>query len=150
MQEESSCKSCGSPGVEEGYEYALCGSCRERLAGRPLPAWIKGVAAAVLIVFLFALVNLPGAMAASLAFDRGKAAARAGNYEDAVAKFEQVVKRFPGSLEARARLAIVYAHAGDIRAFAKTTTGLFGKEIPAELADEIDRITAIIEREMGE
>ena len=48
MEELITCKNCGAPPEEGGYQLLLCPACRNQLANRPLPVWLTG--AFVLVV----------------------------------------------------------------------------------------------------
>jgi hypothetical protein len=80
MEEEKVCKNCGGVPEEGGYPLALCTPCRDTLSQRPLPIWITGVAAVVVLVLGLALIRFPASLNAGIAFERGRRAERAGNF----------------------------------------------------------------------
>ena len=55
------CSHCGWIPAEEGYAMLLCGRCRELLAKRPFPQWIKLSCISIAILLAVAAARSVGA-----------------------------------------------------------------------------------------
>lgn len=140
MGERVGCKSCGNPAEQGGYEFPLCPPCRDLLSRRPLPGWIKGVSAVVVLVLLLAFTRFPASLKAGVAFEKGRRAEQAENYAVAVAEYQKVVDRFPGSPPALVRLGVAHYRAGDWHRALMTFEKLKGREISKSLAGEANQV----------
>ncbi|MBV9467809.1 MAG: hypothetical protein JO316_00200 [Abitibacteriaceae bacterium] len=144
------CRNCQQPEIEPGYNFSLCRSCREQMAQRPLPQWIRGTAALVGVVLLLAFIRFPASLSAGIAFDRGHRAETSQHYTEAVTQYQKVVTRFPDSTPVLVRLCVVSFHAGQLDVTAHTLNKLQGRELSKEQADEVytvsDKLEALVKQ----
>jgi hypothetical protein len=106
------CRRCGGYAQFSGYAYPLCGQCRVELSSRPFPPGVWAFLAAFAIVFLLALLRLPGAVAAGVTFERGQRAEARGDFNTAADRYIAVIRRFPEATSVLVRGAVVSAEAG--------------------------------------
>ncbi|NIM04842.1 MAG: hypothetical protein GTO55_02740 [Armatimonadetes bacterium] len=140
MEERTVCEMCDNPPEDEGYELPLCANCRDELSRCPFPLWVKLISGLVLLLVLIAFVNFPSSLRAAAAFERGNKAKSKGNYPTAILEYERALARFPDSTVTMAPLAAACGWDGDLRKFAYYLEKLDGREIRADLADEIEEI----------
>lgn len=139
IEVSSCCENCGSETVERGYDLKLCPKCRETLANRPFPAWIKVMLGIIAILLVLALARFPDSLKAGIAFERGKRAEIVGDYARAAIEYKKVVAKFPNSALSLARLGIAYYRAGHFQEAADIFDKISGRETSKELADEVNR-----------
>ena len=136
----NSCANCGAAPEPGDYQLRLCAPCRDKLASRPLPAWVTFSVVVVSFILLYTFFKFPGALGAGVAFERGRRAETAGDYAAAQYEYRVVVQRFPDSTLALARLGIAQCRAGDLQAAALTLEKIQGREAPQELVREIESV----------
>jgi hypothetical protein len=134
------CSQCGWIPAEEGYAMLLCGRCRELLAKRPFPQWIKLSCLSLAILLAVAAARSVGAFEGGIAYQRGQRAEKKGDFPLAAEHYAQVVKRFPDSTLPLARLTITRILAGQFEEAEVPLTRLGGRQMPKKLADEVERI----------
>jgi tetratricopeptide (TPR) repeat protein len=137
MEQITVCASCGQPS-EPGRSTPLCAGCRASLAMRPLPNWIKVSAAVLAVPFLLAIASFPSALAAGIAFERGRRAETSGDFPGAVEQYSKVVDRFPASTLAVARKGVAAFHAGQYEVAAEAFHKIAGQKASAEMAREVN------------
>lgn len=133
----TACGSCGQL-AEVGRSTPLCASCRSRLAARPVPRWILISAAALLVPFILAIAQFPAALAAGIAFERGHRAETTGDFSVALNEYAKVVRQFPNSTLALARMGLAAFHAGEYQVAAKAFDTIHGREASADIAREVN------------
>lgn len=109
------CRRCGGYAQFSGYAYPLCGQCRVELSSRPFPPGVWAFLAAFAIVFLLALLRLPGAVVAGVTFERGQRAEARADFNAAADRYIAVIRRFPEATSVLVRGAIACAEAGRAR-----------------------------------
>lgn len=134
------CLNCEQNVPEEGYSTALCPGCRDKLAARPWPIWVKLAAVAVLLLFAAACSDIPSSFAARLAFERGLRAERSRNYPLAISEYQKAQARFPDSTKILARETVAYFKANDLKSAAATVKKLQGRKVDKETATEINSV----------
>jgi hypothetical protein len=135
------CQLCGKV-AELGYAAQLCSVCRTTLYNRPFPIWIKIAVILVAVVLVYALAEMPASLVASIAFERGRRAEAAGNFETAATEYAKVVEKFPNSTSTVARLGIAQYRSGNRDAAVQTLGSLAGRQAPKELTNEINAVIA--------
>jgi hypothetical protein len=112
-----------------------------------LPSWIRISAVALVVPFLAAIVRFPSAIAAGVAFERGRRAEVAGAFPVAVAEYEKVVNQFPNSTLALARKGIAAFHAGEYQMAAEAFGLISGRkpsdDLVREVNDTIDKMNKL-------
>lgn len=126
------CKNCGSSDVEAGYTLALCQKCRDQFVNRPIPLWIKGVFAFVVLISLYALTNFPTSLKAGVAYERGVRAEKAKKMLTAVREYQQVEVFYPNSTPLLERLSIGYYQTDHIEKFVGTLEKLVGRKVSSD------------------
>lgn len=106
----TACMNCGAP-VEEGYRASLCSDCRDKLAARPIPPWMRLATVLILVPVVMSMERFPKALSVALALARGERAEVAGSPENAIAHYNKVLEVFPGSSHATMRRCIVLIRA---------------------------------------
>ncbi|WNS45605.1 hypothetical protein [Paenibacillus sp. MMS20-IR301] len=145
--EENRCQSCGRWDVEAEYQLPLCHECRTQLAKRPVPLWIKGTAAGVALLLIYALTLFPSSLAAGIHYQRGKEAYAGHKNWTAVHEFEQAAERYPDSTKITARLFLAYYHAGGINEAVQVFSKIGGEKAEnAVIADEINNAIDELDR----
>ena len=107
----SGCKVCGAQ-PQEGFPIPLCSDCRTKLARRPIPIGIKVAGAIVGLLIIFALTRIPTSMAATVAFERGLAADKRGDFAAAEKAYQKCVAVFRNSDRVHGRLFVASFKAG--------------------------------------
>lgn len=135
--ESAGCKACGAE-PESGFPLPLCSDCRTKLARRPIPIGIKLAGALVGLLILFALTRIPTSMSAAVAFERGLAAEKRGDFAAAEEAYQKSAAVFQKSDRVHARLFIASFKAGDKTVAREEFNFLRGHEIDSGLAREIN------------
>src|SRR4028118_584306 len=92
-------------------------SCQSR---NPIPAWMSGLSGGIwlgiagILVSLPVITNIPPALAQAVpaALREAFTLLRQGRVKDAIAAFQEALRRYPQSLEAKLGLAIAYRRQG--------------------------------------
>jgi hypothetical protein len=133
------CQHCGKAEAEPGNAMPLCGACRESLAQRPFPGWIRFSAVVVVALLAAAIIDLPASLRAGIAFKRGKRAEARGNFAAAIDEYKTVFDSFPSSTVVAVRLVVVCCRAGRPDAAAGPLQALQGKKLPQQKVGEVNR-----------
>jgi hypothetical protein len=135
--ESTGCKACGAE-PEPGFPLPLCANCRTKLARRPIPIGIKLAGALVGLLIIFALTRIPTSMSAAVAFERGLAAEKRGDFADAEKQYQKSAAVFQKSDRVHGRLFVASFKAGD-EAVAREEFDFFkGRQIDSGIAREIN------------
>lgn len=140
MEDVEVCKNCGGAAEAGGYSLPLCPRCRDLLAKRPLPKWIKVATAIVCVLFIYALFQFPDSLQAGIAFQRGLDAEHIGQFATAAEDYKIVVDHYPQSTLAIARLGIAEYHDGDVYDALIEFNKIAGREASTELTAEVNQI----------
>lgn len=106
------CARCVAAAPEPGHAAPLCAPCRDILAKRPFPIWIRLAAVLIVALVAVALVDLPRSLQLGIAFEHGQRAEQSGNYAVAIAEYKKVYEAFPDSDMVAARLLIACCYGG--------------------------------------
>ena len=109
------CVSCHSPAVVPGFATALCQPCRDKLIKFPIPVWLKGVAAALALLFLVSAVRVPGELSAAVTLEGAKAAQARGDFPAAIKGYQSVLASYPKAEDALRGMAQTALAAGDAK-----------------------------------
>ena len=135
--ESTGCKACGAE-PEPGFPLPLCSNCRTNLARRPIPLGIKLAGALVGLLIIFALTRIPTSMAAAVAFERGLAAEKRGDFAGAEKQYQKSAAVFQKSDRVHGRLFVVSFKAGDKPVAREEFNLLKGRQIDSGIAREIN------------
>lgn len=135
--ESTGCKACGAE-PEPGFPLPLCSNCRTKLARRPIPLGIKLAGALVGLLIIFALTRIPTSMAAAVAFERGLAAEKRGDFAGAEKQYQKSAAVFQKSDRVHGRLFVVSFKAGDKPVAREEFNLLKGRQIDSGIAREIN------------
>jgi hypothetical protein len=135
--ESTGCKVCGAE-PEPGFPLPLCSNCRTKLARRPIPIGIKLAGALVGLLIIFALTRIPTSMSAAVAFERGLAAEKRGDFAGAEKQYQKSAAAFQKSDRVHGRLFVASYRAGDRAVARQEFDFLKGREIDSALAREIN------------
>jgi len=139
MNETSAlCQRCNSQESEPGFAFALCATCRDLLARRPFPPWIIACGAVAALISLGCTVFSFPALRAGVAFERGQAVEKKGDFAVAASEYGKVVARFPDSPSPLARWGITSWRAGKPRDAVEAFRRLSGRKLSRDLATEVD------------
>lgn len=108
------------------------------------PVWLKGIAAVVILAFVYALLLLPPYYRAGCDLRQGFKAASEGNTRVAVSELLAVLKLAPGSERARVELAILCFQQTDEGIRRAGLSYLAGMKIRHE---DWDRVAAVMRSE---
>ncbi len=100
------CVNCRIEPALDGYLSKLCSTCRERFIRYPIPKWIYGFGAGVLVIMLFSMAQLPRYMGAAADFARAESAIESHNYVTAQREIEKVLRKLPSFKLAKAYMLI--------------------------------------------
>lgn len=92
-----SCKNCGDPNIEEGYETNLCNSCREKLVKRPIPIWLKGLGILILVIMIYSVLSFKGNIGAIVSYERALDAEKENRYNTAELNYEKTFEKYQDS-----------------------------------------------------
>jgi len=148
MDEPQVCAACGQPAAFAQDELPLCPACLQAMIDRPLPRWLYVTAAIIGLIVLLALLKFPASLGAEIAFERGKRAEAARNYPLAEQQYAIVVKRFPSSTLALARLGIASYRAGDIVMTIDCYDKLRGRESSDKVIIEFNAMMSELEQKL--
>jgi hypothetical protein len=109
------CVACHSPAVVPGFATALCQPCRDKLIKFPIPVWLKGVAAALVVLFLVSAVRVPGELGAAVTLQGAKDAQGRGDYPAAIKAYQSVLASYPKAEDALRGMAQCALAAGDAK-----------------------------------
>jgi tetratricopeptide (TPR) repeat protein len=140
-EDNSRCRNCSNPEVEEGYHLALCKNCRNELVARPVPIWIKTITFLIVLLLIVALIRFPETVRADIYYERGLQAEKNHRFATAVHNYEKVVDRFPNSTTLLTRLFIAYYINIQIDKADETFRKIAGRKVnDHELAGEVNRL----------
>jgi tetratricopeptide (TPR) repeat protein len=135
------CAGCNAPLAEPVPRNPICPDCRQRFIRYPIPHWIKGFGAGVLLLMIFCLYQLPANLKTGIHYKRGLMAAGSRNYRTAQKEFQQAVLREPGFLEAQCRLLVAAYYNHDYITLGNVAVQLEGKNVEdAALYHEVSRV----------
>lgn len=126
------CASCGSSLIEPGHATPLCYDCRAKFIKYPIPSVIRIFSLALLIVVGISLFRLPENISMGIHQSRGEKALKSKKFLTAEREFEQVVKKAPNYIEAKADLIIAAYHNQDYSLLFENFSQLEGKLIEDE------------------
>ena len=139
MEEENRCKNCDNR-REDSYQFPLCKECRDSLARRPLPLWIKIGSAVVALVLCFAFAKFPASLRAGIAFERGQKAEAQKKFPLAIDEYQKVLEKFSDSTLVLARLGISEYRAGRLDEAAAVLNKLAGRKTSKQLVGEVNAV----------
>ena len=139
MEEESVCKNCGNQ-REDYYPFSLCKDCRDTLARRPLPAWIKIASVVVILILCYAFTKFPPSLRAGIVYERGREAEAHGNFSSAADEYAKVLEQFSDSTLVLARLGVSQYRAGRLEDAASTFHRIAGRKTSKELVAEVNAV----------
>jgi hypothetical protein len=148
VEELITCKNCGAPPEEGGYQLPLCPACRNQFANRPLPVWLTGAFVLVVAVVLFAMARFPAALESGIAFERGRRAEAAGNYTAATIEYRRVAERFPDSMSVLVRLGVSEYRAGNVPQAVLVLNRLSGRSGDEDAVHEVNQVMDEIEQRL--
>ena len=138
------CISCGSDDILPGLPNALCSGCREKYIKFPFPTWIKAFGAGVGLVVLFSLFSFFDNVQTGIHMERGVRAEHKHLYLTAQREFEQVLKKVPTHVEAKAHLLIAAFYNHDLSTMIEASKSLQGKILDdQELYAQADNTVAM-------
>ena len=141
--QENVCQKCGSSAIEPGYALQLCTSCRNELAGTPVPVRVKLFLALITAVMLVALTNLPKAITAAIHFERGARAEASAHHLTALREYQAAAKVYGDSTQILARIFVAHYHNWELQEAATVLQKLGGREVlPRSAVQEINRVGA--------
>jgi tetratricopeptide (TPR) repeat protein len=111
------CVNCQQVKYEEAYTFKLCTECRTSLVNFPIPKWIYGTAAVLMIIIIIGIARTPGNFMAAMSLSRGEKALEEHRYKTAERELKQTLDLVPNSLLAEVNLMIVYAYTLDQQKF---------------------------------
>lgn len=114
MPAENSCAHCGQLLTINPYKTPLCTTCRENYIRFPIPLWIKGFGAGILLVVLYGLVSFPKHIQTGIHYKRAMRAAEEHRYTTAQKEMAYVVAKEPNYLDAQCYLLIDALHNADL------------------------------------
>jgi hypothetical protein len=107
------CVACHSSAIVPGFATALCQPCRDKLIKFPIPVWLKGVAAALVVLFLVSAVRVPGELGAAVTLQGAKDAQGRGDFPAAIKAYQSVLASYPKAEDALRGIAQSALAAGD-------------------------------------
>lgn len=137
--EATRCKLCGAE-PEPGFPIPLCSGCRTKLARRPIPIGIKLAGAAVGLLIIFALTRIPTSMSSAVAFERGLAAEKSGDFATAEKQYQKSLVAFRRSDQIHGRLFVASFKAGDKMVAREEYDFFKGRRIDSGIAAEINSL----------
>jgi len=146
---DGACKICSNPLVEERYDFPLCWDCRYRLSRRAFPRVVLFFCALVVMAAAYAGTFYPETLRATVAYQLGQRAERAGHYTQAIDLYETALKTFPESNPALAHLGITYYHSGNTPQATWVLGTVLGQDMPQGLSDQVNSVLAEIKKKAG-
>jgi hypothetical protein len=142
------CALCKVVPPQPGHVTPLCSSCRRKLAGTPIPAWVTLSACLVLFVMVFAFAEFPKSLSSGIYWERGHRAEDRGDYNLAATNYERVMADYPECTNVLARTAICDCKSGRFLEAAGPLRKLEGREASKELIDELNAAVAEMEQKL--
>jgi hypothetical protein len=131
------CLHCSVAPPEPGYTMPLCARCRDALAQRPFPRWIRLGAVAAGVLTCVSLMSFPRSFAAGVAMERGERGEARGRFAQAGDEYRKVLRTYPQSTDVLVRLAVTEYRAGHYQATWAALDALEGHELPAATYDSL-------------
>jgi hypothetical protein len=82
-QAPTHCVQCGAPDFSKATNLPVCEPCRQALVKRPFPGWVKASAAAMFVLLIISVVQLPARWSQAVVLKHGEKLAHAGKWDDA-------------------------------------------------------------------
>lgn len=140
------CKCCGSLVVEEGYNYDLCESCRDKLSKRPIPKKFLLMAIGIIVILIISLMKFPSYLNEGLNFKKATKAIKEGNYVTAMNYYEKLVDNGFDSYENKIELAELYYYNDYISDAYDIYKSLAGISMDRELVNKAKKTMHKIEK----
>ena len=140
------CKCCGSLIVEEGYNYDLCESCRDKLSKRPIPKKFLLMAIGIIVILIISLMKFPSYLNEGLNFKKATKAIKEGNYVTAMNYYEELVDNGFDSYENKIELAELYYYNDYISDAYDIYESLAGISMDKVLVNKAEKIMNKIEK----
>lgn len=136
------CTKCGSPDYEDGYVNNHCRECRREMSRYPIVSWVRWMALGVAALFVLSLFNMPQALKATLAYNKGNQLMEARKFVSAEKTFREILQRYPSNFKMNANYAIAafYNEHYDI---ADSVLDLW-RDRHIEDADMLDKVNGLI------
>ena len=91
----------------------------------------------------------PETLRATVAYQLGQRAERAGHYTQAIDLYETALKTFPESNPALAHLGIAYYRSGNTPQATWVLGTILGQDMPQGLSDQVNSVLAEIKKKAG-
>ncbi|MFZ5989672.1 MAG: hypothetical protein ACOYWZ_21450 [Bacillota bacterium] len=141
---QAGCKCCSGPYIEEGYNLELCVNCRDMLAKRPIPVWIKVFSVVILAMLVFTLSRFPSVIQAGVAYERGLAAEKGKNYSTASIEYKKASEKFSDSTLVLAKLCVAQYYNMQIEEAINTFGIIAGRQDSDE--DLVEKVNSVIDK----
>jgi tetratricopeptide (TPR) repeat protein len=135
--------------IEEEYVFPLCWDCRRRLSRREFPRIIKLICALMLMATIYAGTCYPEILRATMDYQDGQGAEKAGNFAQAIKEYETVLVTYPDSPLALAHLGISYYRSGHTMQAIWILGDLWGRDNPKDVAHQVNNIFAEVKKRAG-
>lgn len=147
-QEEKTggCKCCGSLMIEEGYNYDLCESCRDKLSKRPIPKKFLLIAIGIIAILIISLMKFPSYLDEGVNFKKATKAIKEGNYITAMNYYEKLLDNGFDSYKNKIELAELYYYNDYVSDAYYIYDSLAGVSMDKVLVNKAERIMDKIEK----
>jgi tetratricopeptide (TPR) repeat protein len=141
QENQQVCINCGNPNILQGYPNALCEECREKFIKFPIPLWVKLFGGGICLLVAVLLFSLPKNLSAGVDYKRGLNAEKAKKYVTEQRLMENLVKKQPGYLDAKAHLLIAAFYNNDLATIGSMADRLQGEKFEDdELLNKINSL----------
>ena len=126
LQEEINplCQHCHTNPILEGYPSPLCDSCRKKFIRFPIPAWVKGFGAGVIVLVLVGLISFPKQINIGIHVKRAEIALSSKKFLTAERELQKVLIAAPEMKTAKTDMLIASYYNMDMRSFVTTLNEL--------------------------
>jgi hypothetical protein len=145
MQEETPplCQQCQVNPILEGYPNPLCASCRKQFIHFPIPLWVKGFGAGVIVLVLIGLISFPKQIGIGIHMKRAETALSSRKYLTAQKELQKVLIAAPEMKTAKSDMLIASYYNMDMRSFVSTLNEL--KDVTFENSIDFKTAQALVD-----
>lgn len=126
QNDSSLCRNCNTNPIVEGFPNPLCESCRNKFIHFPIPVWVKGFGAGVLILVVIGLISFPKQIITGIHMKRAEAAIAEKRYLTAENELRKVMVAAPEMKNAKSKMLIASFYTMDLPTLVAMVNGLKG------------------------
>ncbi len=137
------CSNCRQEPALEGYPNPFCANCRNNFIKYPIPKWIYGFGAIILLVMALSIIRIPPYIHTAIEFGKAQNAMKAHKYFTAQNHLKTVLQNAPAFNNGKASMFIAAAYNFDVDVARQMFTEINGVNVDIDEDLETEARTAM-------